>query len=349
MPDVQPLFGPMLIGVFLNMILYGVLVVQSFLYYQTYRKDPKWIRYFVLYLVVMETINTAFDMYLIYEPLVQRYGTQRAVTVAPLALNPDAIVTVLISVPVQLFFTWRIKGLSDSNVIPGLIVFFAICSFGGATATTISVSIIREFTRFHQFESAIIIWLASSSLADIIITSTLVWSLRSRKTGLSKTDDVVNRIIVLTIQTGAITALFALLDFVFFLAIPNATANFLVDFALSKLYSNSLLSTLNTRVGWSNTLKGRNRQDNVPFGPGSPSGPSPNSSRDLYSPQRRSVFSGISTNIELGVLTVTTTVDTTDIDTILPVDFKRLRDLEAADHMGDGEGDLGVRRVVDRP
>ncbi|KIJ50246.1 hypothetical protein M422DRAFT_245493 [Sphaerobolus stellatus SS14] len=339
MPDVQSLFGPMLIGVFLNMILYGVLVVQSFFYYQTYRKDSKWIRYFVLYLVVMETINAAFDMYLIYEPLIQRYGTQRAVTVAPLALNPDALVTVLISVPVQLFITWHIKVISGSNVIPGLIAFFAICSFGGATATTISVSIIREFTRFPQFESATIIWLASSYLADIIITATLVWSLKSRKTGHSETGDIVNRIIASTIQTGAITALFALLDFVLFLAIPNSTANFLVDFPLSKLYSNSLLSTLNTRAGWSNTLKSRNRQDNVLFGPGSPSGASPNSSRDLYSHQR-SVFTSM--NIELRVPTVTTTIDTIDIDTILPVDLKRPRDLEAAmgttpDHMGDGE------------
>ncbi|KIJ24703.1 hypothetical protein M422DRAFT_39043 [Sphaerobolus stellatus SS14] len=333
------------------MILYGALVVQSFLYYQTYRKDAKWMRYFVLYLVVMETINVAFDMYLIYEPLIQRYGTQRAVTVTPLALNPDALVTVLISVPVQLFTTWRIKVLNGSNVTPGFIVFFAICSFGGATATTISVSIVREFAKAHQFDSVIIIWLASSSLADIIITSTLVWSLRSRKTGLSETDNVVNRIIVLTIQTGAITALFALLDFVLFLAIPNSTANFLVDFPLSKLYSNSLISTLNARAGWSNTLKGRKLQDNVLFGPGSPSGPSPNNSRDLYSHQRRSIVF-TSTNIELRVPIATTTIDTIDIDIILPVDLKTPPDLEAAmgttpDHMSDGERDLGVRRVVD--
>ncbi|KIJ31973.1 hypothetical protein M422DRAFT_266203 [Sphaerobolus stellatus SS14] len=189
------------------------------------------------------------------------------------------------AIPVQLFITWHIKVLSGSNVIPGLIVFFAICSFGAA-ATTISVSIVREFAKAHQFDSAIIIWLASSSLADIIITSTLVWSLRNRKTGHSETDDVVNRITVLTIQSGAITTLFALLDFVLFLAIPNSTANFLVGFPLSKLYSNSLLSTLNARVGWSNTLGNRRHQDNVLFGPGSASGPSPNNSRDLYSHRR---------------------------------------------------------------
>ncbi|KIJ36577.1 hypothetical protein M422DRAFT_260916, partial [Sphaerobolus stellatus SS14] len=185
----------------------------------------------------------------------------------------------------------------------------------------------------------------------IIITSTLVWSLRNRKTGHSETDDVVNRIIVLTIQSGAITALFALLDFVLFLAIPNSTANFLVGFPLSKLYSNSLLSTLNARAGWSNTLKDRKHQDNVLFRPGSASGPSPNNSRDLYSHQRRSIFT--STNIGLRVPIATTTIDAIDIVTILPVDLKKPRDLEAAmgttpDHMGDGEGDLGVRRVVDR-
>lgn len=46
-PNVQLLFGPMLIGVFINMILYGVLVVQAWAYYQTYKRDAIWIKYFV--------------------------------------------------------------------------------------------------------------------------------------------------------------------------------------------------------------------------------------------------------------------------------------------------------------
>ena len=46
-------------------------------------------------------------------------------------------------------------------------------------------------------------------------------------------------------------------DYLFFLR------NYIWDFALSKLYSNSLLSTLNARGGWRTTFTNR---DNVLFG-----------------------------------------------------------------------------------
>lgn len=88
---------------------------------------------------------------------------------------------------------------------------------GGALATSISVSVIPEFARFHEFESAVVIWLASSAIADVIITSSLVWSLVSvsclycirsplnssflnsqrtrKKEGYAETGDIINQII----------------------------------------------------------------------------------------------------------------------------------------------------------
>ncbi|TFY62796.1 hypothetical protein EVJ58_g3644 [Rhodofomes roseus] len=76
MPSVDLIFGPMLVGVFFNCILFGVMVMQ------TYSKDITWIRYFVIYLFIVETVNTACDMYLIYQPLVQEFGTPQSLTAA---------------------------------------------------------------------------------------------------------------------------------------------------------------------------------------------------------------------------------------------------------------------------
>ncbi|KAL0958474.1 hypothetical protein HGRIS_000613 [Hohenbuehelia grisea] len=73
-PNVKLLFGPMLIGVFMNMILYGVLIVQTFMYFQTYKNDSTWLKYFVLYLFIMETFNTGFDISMMFEPLIMHYG-----------------------------------------------------------------------------------------------------------------------------------------------------------------------------------------------------------------------------------------------------------------------------------
>jgi len=254
----------MLIGVFLNTILYGVLLVQTFIYFQTYKKDTPWIRYFVLYLFIVETLNTGFDIAMIYEPLITRYGTPRAVSVAPMMLSADAIVTVAISTPVQLFIAWRIWTIGKSIIITFIISFFAICSFVGGVATTVSVSLIPEYFRFGEFQWAVITWLASSAVADIVITVSLVWSLRNKR-GFTATNDIINRIIRLSVQTGAITTISAIADIAGFLVFPHTTVNFIADLPLSKLYTNSLLSTLNARVGWHN-LAGPQSGHNVLFG-----------------------------------------------------------------------------------
>ncbi|KAJ3860779.1 hypothetical protein EV359DRAFT_75013 [Lentinula novae-zelandiae] len=189
----------MLVGVFLNCILYG---------------DNPRIKAFVWYLYILETLNTGFDIGMMLEPLVFRYGTERAVSRVP--INP--IVTVLISTPVQIFMAWRIKVISGSKWLFYAITFFAVCSFIGGLANTIAVTIINQYANLHQFDGSVITWLASSAVTDILITVSLVWSLWRKRTNVRATDDAISRIIRLTVQTGAITAVSATLDVILFLA-----------------------------------------------------------------------------------------------------------------------------------
>lgn len=97
-------------------------------------------------------------------------------------------------------------------------------------------------------------WLIASAVADITITASLCYYLARQKSGFSATDDTINKIIRLTVQTGLITTLFAILDVVCFLVLPHTTINFVWDFALSKLYTNALISTLNARAGWGSLI-----------------------------------------------------------------------------------------------
>lgn len=108
--------------------------------------------------------------------------------------------------------------------------------------------------------------------------------------------------VVVTVQTGAITAVTATVDLVLFVSTPVSTSplfpnsllnswcrklpceqsiyrhqnfilalttnyrNFFFDFSLSKLYTNSLLSTFNARAGWNNLAGNPQNRDNVLFG-----------------------------------------------------------------------------------
>ncbi|KAI9462091.1 hypothetical protein HD554DRAFT_1471906 [Boletus coccyginus] len=267
MARVDLVFGPMLIGVFLNCILYGVIAVQTVVYFQTYKGDPRWFKIFVLYLLFCETVNTVCVTGVVYEPLIIRYATLRAVTVAPIMLVADGVVTVSISTPVQIFIAWRVRTMSRSSFFPCVIVFFAITSFVGGIATSVSVALLNEYALFDKFHPAVLTWLGSSAAADVIITASLVYNLMRRRTGFAVTDHLINRVISLTVQTGMITTVFALIDATLPAILTDPTRpmilNFIWDFALSKLYSNSLLFTLNSRAGWKATSSIR---DNALFG-----------------------------------------------------------------------------------
>ncbi|KAJ7880414.1 hypothetical protein B0H13DRAFT_2542223 [Mycena leptocephala] len=78
LPDVHLAYGPMLICVFFNMILYGVFVGQALTYYQLYRRDGAWMQFFtrtphVFYLFVVETLNMGFDMAMMDQLFVLQY------------------------------------------------------------------------------------------------------------------------------------------------------------------------------------------------------------------------------------------------------------------------------------
>lgn len=162
------------------------------------------------------------------------------------ASEPVAVVAV--STPIQLFLAWRVWLLTKSKIIPVIISAFALMSMTGGIWTAYGVAHIKVLSRVLELHTSALLWLLSGCTADILITVTLVFTLNRRKTGFVATDDVISKLIRMTIHTGLLTTIFALGDVLCFMILPHAGVNFLFDFALSKLYSNCLLSTLNARL-----------------------------------------------------------------------------------------------------
>lgn len=247
-PNVTLIFGPMLIGVFFNMILYGILIVQTYHYYLSYKGDVHWIRCLVLYLFVIETVNTGCDMAMMYQTLINNFGKADTTKFFPTLLAAEPITIVVISTPIQLFFAYRIRLLSKSNLLGGIIAFFATVSLGGGAWSTVRIVKTKVFAHKPELHLPALVWLLSAVVSDVMITVVLVITLNKRRTGFIATDDAISKIIRMTVQTGLLTSLFAIGDVIFFMTLPHTAVNFVWDLALTKLYSNCLLSTLNTRA-----------------------------------------------------------------------------------------------------
>ncbi|KAF7368027.1 hypothetical protein MSAN_00868500 [Mycena sanguinolenta] len=245
--DVRLSYGPLLLGIFFNLILYGILICQQYQYFQDSRttRDPTLIRILAWALFVIETANTAFDMSMIYEPLILHFG--EAPNKLPTVFVTQPLCVVLVGFPVQLFFIWRIYAVTKNNILAGGILLCSLASFGGGVWTTVLVPMVATFPRIPLLYRSAEVWLIASAATDIAIASVLAYTLSRKKTGWGETDTVVNRLILMTVQTGMLTALFSILDVACFLTLRGETVNFFFNIALSKIYANTLMSTLNAR------------------------------------------------------------------------------------------------------
>ncbi|KAM5543728.1 hypothetical protein V8D89_002345 [Ganoderma adspersum] len=252
---VQEIYGPMFIGVMFNIMLYGIMSTQTYLYFSMYKDDRPWMKAFVLILFLCDTANTGFDIAFMYDPLVNNFGNFDALNTANWMFITEPMMTAIIAALVQTFFAWRVKVLTSNRVVVAIILLCALTQLVGGIGSTITLAIIPHFFNVKKFRILGIIWLVSAALADVLITTALVWHLRKHKTGIAVTDDIVNKIIRLTVQTGLITSLFAVISLVLYLAVPSGY-DFIFNMPLAKLYTNSLMSTLNSRRMWKAAASG---------------------------------------------------------------------------------------------
>lgn len=246
-PAMDLSLGCMYIGVMLNVCLYGFSIVQAYIYYVHFKTDKPLMRYFVLFLVVADTANAIFDQVFMYQYLVSNFGNLTYAAKSNRSFAADPVTTGVIAFSTQLFFAWRVYKLMHSKIMPALISVGALVSLLSAIGTTIGVEIVLYFNEFHKFQVVVILWLGFAALTDVLITGSLVFTLNKSRTGFAATDDVITKLIRMTLQTGAFTTLFATIDLILFLA-STSTLHLVFNLPLAKLYVNSLLSTLNARV-----------------------------------------------------------------------------------------------------
>ncbi|PIL30713.1 hypothetical protein GSI_06881 [Ganoderma sinense ZZ0214-1] len=246
---IKVVYGPMFIGVIFNVLLYGVMLTQTYMYFNMYKDDRSWIKSFVLILFLCDTVNTGFDIAFLYDPLINNFGNVEPLTRASWMFITDPVITAIIAFLVQLFFAWRVNVLTSNRWIVTAILICAVAQLLGGIGTSIGVTIVRDFGELRKFQAVGIVWLVAAALGDVLITAALVWHLRNHKTGMTFTDDLIDKIIRLTVQTGLITAVFAMINLALYLAMPTGY-DMIFNLPLAKLYTNSLMSTLNSQRIW---------------------------------------------------------------------------------------------------
>ncbi|KAG8701217.1 hypothetical protein FRC08_004214 [Ceratobasidium sp. 394] len=213
-------------------------------------RDRKWIKWMVAWLFVIDTVNTIFDIGLVWRYTITFFGNLEEITHSHWLLNVEPAMTTMISSTIQSFYAWRIARLTERAWMGWVLGFLALVQFGAGLAATIWASFLGDFSRFQEVKSLVITWLGLSALTDMLITCALTWYLFTHRTGFPRTDDIITRLIRMTVQTGLVTTIWATIDMILFLALPVNNLHLFFQLPLCKLYTNTLMSMLNARKGW---------------------------------------------------------------------------------------------------
>ncbi|KAI0740994.1 hypothetical protein C8Q76DRAFT_791363 [Earliella scabrosa] len=256
------------LGAIISSMIYGLTCLQTFSYFRSRHAttDTKWLRLMVLVLFVLDSAHQALVIHMVYNYVMLGLTTPIKVFTTLLWSGPvEIILNAILKTMFDVFLTLRLWQLNSGNYIVAISALLCLADFGADLS--FGIRCFGHFS-FSQTEQDLkihgVIELAITTAANIFISSCLCYRLYKMRTGLEKTNDLVSRLIALTISTGAFCALCNLVDLI--LSTQDVLYGIVMSFFLSKrklyflylcgryklsmrntVYANALLTTLNTR------------------------------------------------------------------------------------------------------
>ncbi|KAH6906819.1 hypothetical protein BKA70DRAFT_1401486 [Coprinopsis sp. MPI-PUGE-AT-0042] len=276
--------GYMLIGLMLNVVLLGIMVTQLYIYYTTYKRDRTWMKVYVrivAYLFIADSLNSVFVFVYLYTTLIVRFGDNERLFIANwvFASGSNWHLRAALLCMASAHFDQAMENSVLGSRLPGGCDIYHVrryklrLSFLMRSSLTILAFVVSgvlsayeasrhpKFEDFKLFNHTVSTWLAASAACDLLITSILVFATSQAQDGIQairsydRPDQQVlmpgNDLSKVIMQTGLLTMIIAVLDLILFLVSPTGL-HLVFNYTLSKLYTNSLMSTLNARHVTSN-------------------------------------------------------------------------------------------------
>jgi len=242
--------GALLIGTSLGTCLFGVVSIQVYYYSEHHPNDSYFVKAAVATVWILEIIHTIFSFYTNYFYSVMQFGQNSFVGDSPIpwALRGSLVLAGLIDVIVQACFAYRVKLLSGRWMIPIVCWVLAVVRLVTIILQAVLSGPDSVVMYLIEFRKLLVATIAAGSLLDITVAFALCYYLIQAEGGLSKIGP--RRFLLLAIECGLITLVLGL-------AALASFVHYSFDFlwlaflsVLTKVYSNSLLTALNSRHIW---------------------------------------------------------------------------------------------------
>ncbi|KAK7468333.1 hypothetical protein VKT23_002847 [Stygiomarasmius scandens] len=255
-PDALPSFqpdltiGPLEIGVLVATCLFGVTCTQTYMYFNSFRQD-QWNMKLVVWIVwLLDLGHTVSVCHFIYTLTITDYGQGAAsLVVPPVSIDIALLLSALIGPLEQAWFTRRLYTFSKNIYLTGICALLSLARLVGSIGLSVvalhQIKLIDYILHFGWLLTSIIAVIVAN---DFLLAVFLAYCLNNHKSRTYKEmSRVLDKLIIVVIETGAITSIGAIACLVFFLTMPFNTIWLAFFILLAKLYTNAFLASLNAR------------------------------------------------------------------------------------------------------
>ncbi|KAH0591132.1 hypothetical protein H2248_001233 [Termitomyces sp. 'cryptogamus'] len=230
--------GVLLIGLFFNTYLYGLVTYQFMVYFNAKFNDAMWIQVIVITLFVTDTLHSAVAIYAGWETCVTNYANPESLAFVSWTIPFTACATSVAAILTQFFLGHRVWILTKNMAFVVVIGVLSVLGFIFGIYSGIRSGIIREVAHFAPLKPFVICWLGFQTSADLLLTFILSFVLSRSRTGFRKTDTIINRLIRGAIQTGLFASMFALADLFSFVLHGDTNLYAMFAYPIGRIYTN---------------------------------------------------------------------------------------------------------------
>ncbi|KAH8103351.1 hypothetical protein BXZ70DRAFT_925185 [Cristinia sonorae] len=239
--------GPLLVGGLFSTVLYGITCAQTFVFYQNSITDRWPLKLTVAILWIIDTFDVFLNCHILYHYLVTHFLDPFALVNPVWSMLLHVTVTGVSNFIVRGAFTRRVWQLSSKNWF--LCAFITLASLMELVLCIIitAKAFGKTFMSLSALAPLFYADFAAVLAADMTVSLSLCFFLHMSRTGIKKTESLINILILYTINTGLLTAVDASAGLIMFAVMPDKLIYVTFYLQLSKLYVNAYLATLNAR------------------------------------------------------------------------------------------------------
>ncbi|KAJ3552896.1 hypothetical protein NM688_g3913 [Phlebia brevispora] len=241
--------GALLAGAFIAVFLSGIVSMQVFLYHRLYPHDRMRIKSTVTVVWLLDFAHMMMICTANWQYLIEHFGNGSTASQIAWPISVTIALTAVVTFLVQCFFAHRIYTLSKQRwYIAAPIAFFATLRVVSAISCTVQMARSGTWAKFAKNSAWLFTTgLSISAVVDVSIAMVLIVYLKKSRTGWSAMDEIIDTIVLYTVENGALTSVFAVLSLICWVTMKSNLIFLALHFAISKLYANSFLATLNAR------------------------------------------------------------------------------------------------------